>query len=319
MDLSSLGAASAGVWTRCQALAVTTRGRIAASLRDGYWQQPYPSVYADGGSELAPEQRGFAAVLASGGAEQDPAVPRAVAAGRTAARIWDLPLIDDDDPATGAREVVCDDIVAASSRTTRYGDLVLARHQWRLDSADVQQRTSGLLVTTVRRTLFDCAGLLSFEATVCALDAALQRRLITPSELAAEARDRRGMPGAPAFRRAVAASDGRSESPAETLTRLLLLPHLPGLVPQVELWDQAARLVARFDLGDEQARFAVEADGKRGHAGSQMVAKDRRRDRRSVSFGWATERVTWFELRRQQAALTRRVLGAYADHVRTDA
>jgi hypothetical protein len=285
-------------------------------VRDGYWQEPYPGVYADGGGVLTAEQRGFAAVLASGGADQDPVAPRAVAAGRTAARIWGLPLIDDNDPATGAREEVCDDVAAVSSRTTTYGDLVLTRHQWRLSGADVDLHPSGLLVTTARRTLFDCAGLLSFDATVCAVDAALQQGLVTEPELAADGRSRSWMPGAPAFRRAVNAADGRSESPAETLARLLLLPHLPGLVPQVHLWDQAARLIARFDLGDEQARFAVEADGKRGHAGPQMVAKDRQRDRRSASFGWATERVTWFELRRQQSALTRRVPAAYGEHVR---
>jgi very-short-patch-repair endonuclease len=85
----------------------------------------------------------------------------------------------------------------------------------------------------------------------------------------------------------------------------------PGLVPRVELFDAGMRLVARLDLGDEEAKLAVEADGKKGHAGTQMVAKDRRRDRRTGSFGWATERTTWFEVRRQQAALRERVVAAH--------
>jgi hypothetical protein len=116
------------------------------------------------------------------------------------------------------------------------------------------------------------------------------------------------MLAAPALRAAIAVADGRAESPAETLARLLLLPVLAGLVPQVELFDGAARLVARFDLGDPEVKLAVEADGTRGHAGTAMVAKDRRRDRRSEAQGWTTERVTWFELRREQAAVVRRMV-----------
>lgn len=54
----------------------------------------------------------------------------------------------------------------------------------------------------------------------------------------------------------------------------------------------------------------MEADGKRAHGGL-MVAKDRRRDRRTGSFGWTTERATWFELRRQQEAFVRRVVEQY--------
>lgn len=57
-------------------------------------------------------------------------------------------------------------------------------------------------------------------------------------------------------------TDARSESPAETLARLL----------------------------------------------TAMVTKDRRRDRGAERRGWTTERVTWFELRRQQASVVRRMV-----------
>jgi very-short-patch-repair endonuclease len=111
----------------------------------------------------------------------------------------------------------------------------------------------------------------------------------------------------------VALADARAESPPETLARLLLRPQLPGLEPQVELFDQTARIVARFDLGDRRVRLAVEADGKVAHAGAAMVAKDRRRDRRTEALGWHTERVTWWELRCEQAAFVRRVVTVHAD------
>ncbi|MCU1591740.1 MAG: hypothetical protein JWP11_2996 [Frankiales bacterium] len=319
MDGSALGEGTAGIWTRRSAVARLGRARVDALLRDGYWQELYPGVYTDGGTLPDPEQRGWAAVLASGGG---------CAAGRTAARIHALPLIDDDDPITGALELVHDDVVASRSRTVHGRELLLpydvvfarrgsadARlvlHQRRglVAPEDTRQRGSGLLATTPARTLFDCAVLVSHEALICAVDDALHRKLVTADELARLAERRRWLPGAPAFRAALAQADGRAESPAETLTRLLLLPRLPGLVPQVEV----RRLGVRFDLADEAARFAVEADGRRGHTGDAMAAKDHRRDQRTSAAGWRTERVRWFELRRQQAALVARVVTSYEDH-----
>lgn len=123
---------------------------------------------------------------------------------------------------------------------------------------------------------------------------------------------RRDSPGSAVLRAALRLSDARAESPPETLARLLLLPGLPRLEPQVELFDAAARLAARFDLGDRNVRFAVEVDGEAAHAGAAMVAKDRRRDRWTSALGWHTERVTWWELRRQQHELERRLVDAHA-------
>lgn len=100
---------------------------------------------------------------------------------------------------------------------------------------DIVRLESGLWVTTPARTLLDCARLLSHEALVCALDEALHRGLVALDDLQAYA-ERAGQLGAPALREGLAVSDGRAESPAETLARLLLLPVLPGLVPQVELF-----------------------------------------------------------------------------------
>ena len=98
-----------------------------------------------------------------------------------------------------------------------------------------------------------------------------------------------------------------AESPHETLTRLLLLPVLPGLRSQVEVFDRGARLVARLDLGDEALRLGVESDGAAFHTG--RAAQDRRRDSRT---GWTIERCTWFETRREGPTLVRRVLSTAA-------
>ena len=120
-------------------------------------------------------------------------------------------------------------------------------------------------------------------------------------------RERSWCPGVVHLRAAVARADRRTESPAETLARLALLPTMPGFVPQHRLLGPGGRVLARFDLADEELRLAVEADGKAGHAGPQMVAKDRLRGRVSEMHGWRTERVTWWELRCRRAAFVSRI------------
>lgn len=318
MDLSSLGTTTCGVWTRADARRLTSAGTVRSLLRDGSWQVLLPGTYTDGGNAATPVQRAYAAVLASGGGHQRADGPpvRVAAAGRTAARVWQLPLIDDDDPATGARELGTDDVhVRGGGRTRRTATGELRRHDLVLRKGDLLRLPSGLVVLSPLRTLVHCARLLTHEALVCALDDGLHRGLVAAQQLDAAAVAQAGEPGAPALRRAIAAADGRAESPAESLARILLTPVLPGLEPQVRLLDRG-RVLARFDLGDRSARFAVEVDGRRWHAGSDMAAKDRRRDRLSRSYGWQTERVTWFELRRRQHVVVRDMLRAYESHAR---
>ncbi len=307
-DTRSLGLRSCGVWTRSQALAVLGRGQVDALVRSRTWQVAWRGVYADGGHDLDAEQRAWAAVLAVGGPDL-----RAAASGRTAARVWGLPLVDDDDPATAGLERLLDDVaVARRLPRQRWAGRELQPVRTALTSAELVRLPSGLWLTSPLRTLVDCAGLLQPDALVCALDAALHRGLVTPHDLQAARSARAGRAGARALEAGARAADGRAESPPETLARLLLRPALPGLEPQVELFDEAGRLLARFDLGDPEVRLAVECDGKLAHAGAAMVAKDRRRDRRTEPYGWRTERVTWFELRREQAAVLRRVRDVHA-------
>lgn len=314
VDLSALGAQTGGVWTRREALTLLTPGAVRASLRDGRWQVPWPGVHAGAGADLSAEQRCWAAVVAGGGSAQPqpwglpdartgqrPLRPQAVACGRTAARYWGIPLVDDDDPATSANGHLHDDV----SIWSHHADLghngrVLHRRRLKLSVEDVVLTDTGLHVTSPLRTLVDCAGLLNIQALVCALDGALHKSLVSPAELATAVTSRSGLRDGAVLARAVALADGRAETPFETLTRLLILPAVPTLEPQVELRDGHGQLIARFDLGDRARRFAVESDGKQGHSGEEMVAKDRRRDRRTEHLGWTTERVTWFEVRCRQ-------------------
>jgi hypothetical protein len=319
---ADLGDASLGIWSRAAALRVITVGQLDHRVACGEWQLVWPGVYANNGYVLSPQQRAVAAVVASGDdVGRERAQVRAIACGRTAARLHGLPLIDDDDPSTGAVEHLIDDVhtfraAAGRSRTVHQGPRRLVRHRFTLGSDDIVVHPTGLRATSALRTVCDCAQLLDFEAAVALTDAALHQSLVMPDQLAAAIHARDGWPGVRRLAEVVAASDGRAESPAETIARLVLQPVLPGLTPQVRVRDSSGRIVARLDLGDEERRFAVEADGKRGHAGTRMVAKDRRRDRRTEPFGWRVERVTWHECRTQPEQTRTWVLNAAERHAR---
>lgn len=325
MDPSTLGTTTAAVWTRRAALAVVPRGTLAALLRDGRWWSPFPHVYADGGFALDPLQWGFAAALASGYPEVvDPTGPctalRAVPCGRTAARVWGLPLLDDDDPATGALDRLHHDVstwhpardLRSRPRTAGEQVHVLHRHRLGLTAGDLARHPGGLWLTGPARTLLDLGRLVSLEAQVCAVDAALHRGLVEVPQLRALVEAHLGRLGVVRLRQALALADAGAESPAETLARLVLKPVLPGLRTQVTLRDGHGWPLARFDLADEALRLAFEADGRRGHAGDAMAAKDRGRDARTEALGWVTERATWYELRCRPDRVRQRVLAAAA-------
>jgi hypothetical protein len=303
-DTSILGRNSCGVWTRADALTVLGRGQVDALVRSRTWQVPWRGVYADGGHEPDAEQRAWAAVLRRGGTSPSGRSRRTYCGPGLAA-------------APGRRPRPRHGTSGAPAGRGRRRPAVAAAERWAgrelrpvrtpLASAELVRLPSGLWITSPLRTLVDCAALLSPDALVCLMDATLHRGLVTRQGLEDAVRARAGRAHVVALESAVRSADGRAESPPETLARLLLQPALPGLEPQVELFDDTGRTVARFDLGDRSVRLAVECDGKAAHAGAAMVAKDRRRDRRTEAYGWRTERLTWFELRREHAAVLRRI------------
>jgi len=303
-----LGVATGGVWTTAQARrAGLTQDQVDSRLRTGEWQRLHRGVHSYGGISPDARMRGWAAVLACGGPG------RAWAAGRTTARLLGLPLLGDPDPASAR---YADDVAVPAGRRLATRPRL---HVSRLALVAGQTvRIGGCPSLSPVRALPGLAELLPRDALVCLLDAALHRSLMSADELEQLLAARAGRNGTGRLRTAVRCADGRAESPAETLARLVLLPHLPGLVPQVRLVDRTGRVVARFDLGDEHLRLAVEVDGLAGHAGAAMVAKDRRPDRATEALGWTTERCTWADLRGDPAGLVRRVLGT-ADRLRRTA
>ena len=229
-----------------------------------------------------------------------------------------FPLIDDDDPATGGLDRFEHDVLTWHLTRDVTAPVVgedprphaLRRHGFQPLAGDLVQHASGLWLTAPLSTALHCCSLLSFEAAVCVMDDGLHRELFTAADLDRALDLRAGLPGLVRQRAVAAAADGRAEAASETLLRLILAPHWPELEPQVTVYDERTYPVRRYDLGDRTIRLGVESDGKRGHAGDRMVAKDERKDRRAGRYGWRTERASWFEIRREQEQLRSRVLGA---------
>lgn len=296
-----LGEHSAGVWTLADAASAGIGSdAVAWRVRQGRWQRVRPGIFCDGGIVPSPRMRAWAAVLAGGGRG------KAWSTSRTTLRLLNLPLIDDEDTSTGARDEPHDDVRVL--RRLR-GTPTLHPGRRRVLPLDVGQYGPCPSVS-LPVALLHATAVLSHEALVCALDAALHRGLLDAAVLG-ELLARYGpVPGSATLRRAVNAADARAESPLETLGRLALLPVLPDLEPQVRIRGSSGLVIARVDLGDRRRRLAVEGDGRSAHRA--MAADDHRRDRRIGAYGWQTERYTWADVRPDPGRLRRRVVAAAA-------
>jgi hypothetical protein len=119
----------------------------------------------------------------------------------------------------------------------------------------------GFAVTSIPRTLVDCAREWSQLDSVVAMDRSMQRKLVTRDQLRDAVLSARHRPGVAAAARALGLSDGRAESPLETKGRLRLLSSgLPLPELQVDFFDERG-FVGRLDAWYEEAAVALEFDG----------------------------------------------------------
>lgn len=162
-------------------------------------------------------------------------------------------------------------------RPTRRG-LHVTRHP----EAPAREMVDGVPVTTVPEAILAAARFLTLLDLVVLIDSALQLRLCTLAELAEIATHRRR--GAPALRTALPYVDGRSESAWETLLRLLHVVCGIAVEPQVELYDDDGRFVARGDLRVTGTSLLQEYDGA-DHRTKDGHARDLRRDRELADIG----------------------------------
>jgi predicted transcriptional regulator of viral defense system len=140
-------------------------------------------------------------------------------------------------------------------------------------------------LTSVARTLLDCARRWDLDDAVVALDAALLAGRVTAQQLADGLMAQRAWPQARRAARAVSLANGRAESPLETRGRLRIVgAGLPEPELQVEIRTQG-RLVGVVDAWFEEAAVAIEFDGRvkytdpwRGRSPEQVLWEEKRRE-----------------------------------------
>ncbi|HET7475442.1 MAG TPA: type IV toxin-antitoxin system AbiEi family antitoxin domain-containing protein [Dermatophilaceae bacterium] len=158
---------------------------------------------------------------------------------------------------------------------------------------------TGVPVVNPSAAVLQAAGAHGVEVGVVAADAAIRRRLATATSL----RSTVGLLSLGAGARwaglAVELADGRSESPGESRTRVILhLGGLPGAEPQVNIYD-GARLVGRVDLLFRRERVIVEFDGRlkySGEDGGAVLYAEKRREDYLRSLGYEVVRLSWADL-----------------------
>lgn len=192
--------------------------------------------------------------------------------GLTAAALrgWWLPALPPDVPAFIA-------IAEDRMRPRRVG-LRVARHRSGIPSMPVD----GLEVATPAEAILASARVLSLLDLVILGDAALHLGDCTQQDLRLAAAQRRR--GSRALRRALPLFDGRSESPGETLLRVLHTSCGIQVQPQFVIRD-SDRIVARADLYITGTRRLPEYDGAH-HRDPAQYERDRRRERQLGALGW---------------------------------
>ncbi|MET4146691.1 very-short-patch-repair endonuclease [Arthrobacter sp. UYCo732] len=155
-----------------------------------------------------------------------------------------------------------------------------------------------LRVTSLERTVVDCAMTLSYRQALVLMDHAL--RLGADKAIMETAAD--GLPGRRGIRTlrlALANADPRSESAGETLTRELLTRlNLPMPEPQVEVTTRAGRY--RLDFAWKEKKVALEFDGKTKYFDykptAEVLYKERQRENALTEDSWKFVRVKWDDL-----------------------
>jgi len=145
----------------------------------------------------------------------------------------------------------------------------------------------GVRVTTAIRTAWDLGRTRWTDRSLAAMDQMLRLEAFTKDELVAGVRRFRRMRWVTTLRAVAPYTDGRAESPPESILRLRWIEaNLPTPVPQLEVWD-GGEFLARFDLANEDLLYAAEYDGAEWHSSPDQIEHDRRRR------GAAKERAGW--------------------------
>ena len=180
-------------------------------------------------------------------------------------------------------------------------------------------RIDGLAVTSLPRTLADLGRTLEPGWALAALDEALRERACSEAEVQAVLARMRGIPGIRKARRVLGLADARAESPAESLSRMMLvdaglppddlqrvLPY-PGGEDRVDFWWDAG-VVGEFD-----GELKYHAHARPGLTPAQVLWAEKQREDRIRRQGYVVVRWTWDELMRRPDRIIAELQTALAD------
>jgi very-short-patch-repair endonuclease/predicted transcriptional regulator of viral defense system len=282
--LAELANAQHGVVGRRQLLAAGIgRRAIGGRLERGGLHLIHRGAYAVGHSALSVQGRWMAATLALG--------PEAVLSHRSAGELWGIV------PRSSR-------VIEATRRTNARSRLHIVTHQSSLLD-DERTVVDGIPVTTVPRTILDLAAVVSRRQLERALNEVevrgLTDRLSIPDLLARHPRRR----GAAVLRGVLDA-----DAAARGVTKYALEERFVSLIDSYGL--PRPRLNADVMVGGRffsvdclwmDKRLIVELDGRAVHGTAKAFEADRERDRLLLLDGWRVVRITWRQLRDQEATI----------------
>jgi very-short-patch-repair endonuclease len=156
-------------------------------------------------------------------------------------------------------------------------------------------RHLGVSLTTAARTVVDLARTLPFRAGVVAADSALHQRRATKDELEAVLAVCSRWRGAAAAAEVIAFADRRSESPLESIARVVFRDcGLPP--PKLQALIGTAEEVARVDFFWDKYLTIVEVDGAIKYADPERARAQLERDSWLRSLGYEVVHFSWDDI-----------------------
>jgi hypothetical protein len=178
-------------------------------------------------------------------------------------------------------------------------------------------------VTSAARTCVDVARHRPLEASVALVDAALHQGLTTREEVEDVVRFCWNWPGIRRAQHAVSLSDGRAESPLESVSRLVI-PRLGFPLPALQTWihDPSGRAVGRSDFYWDEVGVIGEADGRFKYEvtpGEQdPLFREKDRQEEFEDLGLVVVRWGWLHAWRRHDLLGRKLVNGFERGRRRD-
>ncbi len=250
-----------------------TSSALKNGVRHGAIIRLRRGVYTAGPAET-PELAAIAAAIA---------VPRAVVSHRSAALLHGLPLL--------GRSPALPEVTVPPRSGANHPRVHIHRAQLRPEDIALVGDTA---VTSAARTVVDVARHHSLDAAVVVIDAAVQHELATFEEIEDVLRFCWNWPRVRRAQIAVRLSDGRAESPLESISRLVIgRLHLPAPEPQKTIFDQYGRLVGRHDFYWDEFGVAGEADGRSKYDNRPVLTREKEHQEHFEDLGLVVVRWGW--------------------------